>query len=421
VARPLDEEVRPCRRSAAPVALLGAVLIALASACRAERAAPADAPTPAVARPIESPAAPGSGEPSLAATADGRVILSWLEPRDGGRHALRFSSRRAGEPWSVPHTVAEGASWFVNWADFPRLAALGDGTLFAHWLEKNPAGGSYQYDVQLVRSTDGGATWSSPVHPYREAIPSEHGFVSFAPATDDRMGVLFLDGRETARKQGSMTLRFATWGRSGVPETDAPVDPRVCDCCQTAIARTTRGLVIAYRDRSADEVRDIAVRRHEGGRWLEPAYPGAEGWRIDACPVNGPVLAAEGDRVALAWFSMAGERAVVKAALSGDSGASWSPPVTIDDADPLGRVDAVLTVGAALVSWLAPAPDGAEVRVRAVRGDGTAGPTVVVARTSGARASGFPQMEHAGGEVVMAWRDGREPARIHTATVEVGE
>ena len=78
------------------------------------------------------------------------------------------------------------------------------------------------------------------------------------------------------------------------------------------------------------------MRRFEGGRWSEPAYPGAEGWTIHACPVNGPALAAEGARVALAWFSMAGERAVVKAAFSGDGGESWSPPVTIDDAEPLG-------------------------------------------------------------------------------------
>jgi hypothetical protein len=50
------------------------------------------------------------------------------------------------------------------------------------------------------------------------------------------------------------------------------------------------------------EVRDIAVARYESGRWSEPVYPGAEGWRIEGCPVNGPALAADRDRVALAWF-----------------------------------------------------------------------------------------------------------------------
>jgi len=405
----------------APFGLLGALLIALAGACRAEQAVPTDSPPPEVVRRIDADAAPGSGEASLTPTAGGRVILSWLEPREGARHALRFSSRGAGEPWSAPRTVAEGASWFVNWADFPRLAALPDGTLFAHWLEKNPGGAPYEYDVRLVRSTDGGATWSPPVRPYSDATPSEHGFVSFSPTPDDRMGVLFLDGRETVRKGGAMTLRFATWGPSGAPGRDDLVDPRVCDCCQTAMARTTRGLVIAYRDRSDAEVRDVAVRRLEGGQWSGPTFPGAEGWTIEACPVNGPALASDGSRLVLAWFSMAGERAVVKAALSADGGESWSPPVTVDDQGPIGRVDTVLTSRGALVSWLAPAQDGAEVRVRAVRGDGTAGVLAVVARTSGARASGFPQMERAGAEVVVAWRDGREPAGIRTAVVEVSE
>jgi hypothetical protein len=160
------------------------------------------------------------------------------------------------------------------------------------------------------------------------------------------VGVLFLDGRETVRERGAMTLRFASWGKEGEPIPDVLVDPRVCDCCQTAAARTTRGLVVAYRDRPETEVRDVAVRRLEGGSWSEPAYPGAEGWAIAACPVNGPALAAEGERVALAWFTMAGQGAAVRAALSNDSGKSWSAPVTLDGAEPLGRVDVVLTGGA---------------------------------------------------------------------------
>jgi hypothetical protein len=223
------------------------------------------------------PAAPGSAEASLATTADGRVLLSWLETLDGGRHALRFSERRSGSPWSAPRTIASGAGWFANWADFPRMAALADGTLLAHWMERNPAGGTYQYDVRLVRSTDGGATWSAPVSPYADRTPAEHGFVSFAPVDERRLGVLFLDGRATAREHGAMTLRFATWGRAGEPSPDALVDERVCDCCQTALAHTRRGLVAAYRDRSPGEVRDVAVRRLESGRWSEPVHPGGEG------------------------------------------------------------------------------------------------------------------------------------------------
>lgn len=80
----------------------------------------------------------------------------------------------------------------------------------------------------------------------------------------------------------------------------------MCDCRQAALVRTARGLVAAYRDRSPREVRDVSVVRRDGGRWTRPVSSGNEGWEIHACPVNGPSLSADGDREALAWYTMAG-------------------------------------------------------------------------------------------------------------------
>ena len=48
---------------------------------------------------------------------------------------------------------------------------------------------------------------------------------------------------------------------------EVQVDDRVCDCCQTACAVLDDGtVVIAYRDRSEDERRDISIRRGRLGR-----------------------------------------------------------------------------------------------------------------------------------------------------------
>lgn len=391
-----------------------------AAGCRRGEEPRAGAPVAAaVVRALETPAGPGSLAPSLAATADGRVLLSWVEPLGEGRHALRFAARAKGGSWSQPLTVQEGAGWFVNWADFPHLSALADGTLFAHWLEKRPGGTTYDYDVRVSRSRDAGRSWDVSFTPYRDQTAGEHGFVAFAPLDAARMGVLFLDGRETKRTDGAMTLRFAAVARDGPPEADTRVDERVCDCCQTALARTSRGLVAAYRDRSASEVRDVAVVRFEDGRWSEHVFPGAEGWQIHACPVNGPALAAAGDTVALAWFTMAGETPRVKVALSEDAGASWGPPRVVDDGRPIGRVDVALTDGgAAVVSWLEETDTSASIRLRRVdaRGASTA---FALAGTSAARSSGFPRLAVAGGEIVVAWRDAGEPARVRTALVEL--
>ncbi len=168
----------------------------------------ASAPT----RLIESPAAPGSAEPNLALGRDGRLYLSWIE-KSGEDHALRFSSWQ-GEGWSPARTIATGRDWFVNWADFPSVAASTDGTLAAHWLVRNGPG-SYAYSVRLAISRDGGETWSDPVTPHRDGTETEHGFVSIVPMPDGTFEVVWLDGREmqvtgnAAQGTGLMTLRSA--------------------------------------------------------------------------------------------------------------------------------------------------------------------------------------------------------------------
>jgi len=350
-----------------------------------------------------------------------------VEPRGEGRYALRFAAREKGGAWSAPLTVGEGKGWFVNWADFPHMAALDDGTLFAHWLEKRPGGTTYDYDVRVTRSRDAGRHWDAPFSPYQDPAAGEHGFVAFAPLDRARMGILFLDGRETRNPDGAMTLRFAAVPRDAAGEPDTRIDARVCDCCQTALARTTRGLLAAYRDRSPSEVRDIAVVRLENGRWSAPVFPSADGWEFPACPVNGPALAADGDRVALTWFTMAGDQPRVKLAFSEDAGVSWGAPVVVDDGNPIGRVDVVWPGapdagpggGSAVVSWLEQTGTGAALRLRRVGGDAAASKSFSVAGTSPARSSGFPRMAASGGELVVAWRDSSEPARLVTAVVEL--
>ena len=72
-----------------------------------------------VALPLD--AAAGSAQPHIARAPDGTMVLSWLEP-DGDGVALRYATLGA-KGWQRQGTVATGSDWFVNWADFPSLAA----------------------------------------------------------------------------------------------------------------------------------------------------------------------------------------------------------------------------------------------------------------------------------------------------------
>jgi len=362
---------------------------------------------------IPSPAGEQSGQPNLTADKDGRVYLSWIDRLPGEKFALRFSARE-GTGWSQPRTIAVGENWFVNWADFPSLAALPDGVLAAHWLVKSGPG-TYAYDVHVSRSTDGGRTWSKPVVPHRDGKQTEHGFVSMFPAADGSLAAVWLDGREMTggheaaggHHGGSMTLRYAVLGKEGTPRDEALLDARVCECCQTSAAVTAEGPVVVYRDRSDEEIRDISIVRLRDGKWSAPAPVHRDGWKIAGCPVNGPAVAASGRRVAVAWPTVVGTRPVARVAFSEDAGERFGAPVQVDDGGSVGRVAVVmLEDGSAIVSWLERTTAGGEVRVRRVWPDGKRGPHTTVAPMATARTSGFPRMVRAKDSLVFAWVGG---------------
>lgn len=381
-------------------------------------------------REVSAPALPGAGEANLTVGPAGRVYLSWIDPLADSSRALRFAVLGAAA-WSVPRSIAAGRDWFINWADFPSLVALSDRDLAAHWLVRRGAG--HDYDLVIARSGDGGRTWGAAARPYRDDTGGEHGFVSMWPDSAGRVGVVWLDGRKTAaaapaRRRGDSTvaaemlLLQAFVGVDGRAGAETELDGRTCDCCQTGAAVTADGPIVVYRDRSDGEVRDIFVVRRVHGAWTAPAPVAADGWRINACPVNGPAVAAEGRRVAVAWFTGANEARRVKVAFSSDAGATFGPPVVVDDGRPVGRVAVVLLDGgAALVSWLEEAGGDAEVRVRRVEAGGSRGSSMTIAATGAARPSGFPRMVRGGNRVVFAWRDPEAGGvtRVHTAVARL--
>ena len=371
---------------------------------------------------LPSPAAAGSAEPNLTVDAAGRVHLSWIEPARDSAHAIKFAVLE-GSRWSAPRTIAQSRRFFVNWADFPSLVSLPGGRLAAHWLERT-ATGKYSYEVRIAQSVDGGRTWSRPVAPHRDASASEHGFVAMW-SEGDRVGAVWLDGRKYARipvqeeaYAKEMMLLATTLTRDGTRGPERRIDERTCDCCQTSVAITSKGPLVAYRDRSADEIRDIYVSRFERSYWTPPKAVHADNWKVNFCPVNGPFVIAREQRAAVAWFTAARDTSKVLLAFSNDAGDSFGRPLRVDGGNPSGRVGAVLTTdGGAIVSWVerVGAQNAAEVRVRRVRPNGEMDPPLTVARSSAARASGFPRMIATGDTLVVAWTEPGSPSTVRVA------
>ncbi|MEX0899623.1 MAG: penicillin acylase family protein [Gammaproteobacteria bacterium] len=368
--------------------------------------------------PVPLPSGAGAVAPNASNTPDGSLLLSWIEPVGGG-HVLKFA-RMQNREWSVPRTIATGDRWFVNWADFPALVELVDGTLVAHWLQKSGPS-TYAYDVMVTRSVDGGESWSAPERPHDDGTQTEHGFVSLLPVDDGSVRVVWLDGRETSGGHdghggGAMTLRTRTLTADGVWGDSELLDASVCDCCQTAAVATNKGVTVAYRGRTDDEIRDLLHTSLRNDGWSAPRALRDDGWQINACPVNGPALATDGKRVVATWFTGSGNVPRTFVSFSEDGGNSFGEPVLLEEGTTLGRVHAVmLSDGSALTSRL-DGGDAAAIRVQRVHADGRTDQPVVVAQSSAARASGFPRLARVGNDVLVVWT---EPGGLRAARVSL--
>ena len=356
---------------------------------------------------IESPAPQGSFAPQLARSADGSILLSWLERVAANQHRFRVARYRSGT-WEPAVTLSEGAQFFANWADVPAVSEQ-RGLLMAHWLEKSGQG-TYAYHVKLRTSKDGGRTWGEPFIAHTDRSATEHGFASFFTRPDGKPGLTWLDGRETGGGEhsghpaGAMTLRAAAAG-AGATSDEALLDGRVCDCCPTAAISTPQAAIVAYRDRSPEEVRDISVVRFADGAWSKPVTMN-DGWKIGGCPVNGPALAALGSRVALAWFTGADNKPLVKIAHSNDSGRTWSAPIVLSTGVPLGRVAAAITSdGTTHVSWLDHNDGNGRLAIRTIAKNGTLGAIETLTPMKTDRNSGYARMISDGNGLIVAWTE----------------
>lgn len=209
--------------------------------------------------------------------------------------------------------------------------------------------------------------------PYADSAPTEHSMVTLLPWKEDQLFAVWLDARskwEKRRKygrngeRGTMSLRSAIIDANEAIATEAELDARVCDCCPTDAALLPNGAIVAYRDRSENEVRDISIVRFENGKWSAPQTVYADGWKIQGCPVNGPAVATQGENVAVAWME-ASEHDI-------------------------------------------------EVRLRRVKNDGSIANFLTVVPRD---ADGLPRMARSGDDLIFAWTKRGEHRQVQTAKV----
>jgi hypothetical protein len=379
------------------------ILAAALPAPRSHAAAVTEFPAPAA----------DTGESSLVTGPDGTSYLTYNGPSSvAGERALWLATLAPGATtWSEPRAIVSTPQLMENWADFASLVVGTDGQLWAQWFQRRAGEDAPGYDGWVARSRDGGATWTAPA-------PLGHEFVSLAPLSGGRVLAVWLENPDQAgaahgAHAEKMRLKSRLLARDGTTLQDWVVDPDVCTCCQTSLARLGGDrVVVAYRGHTPGEIRDNHLAFFNQSIWGPPRLLHADGWKIPACPVNGPAADARGEALAVAWFTAANGVARVQAKVSRDGGITFSPALALDLGRPIGRLDLVqLADGSSLVSWLEARSEAnaAGLYVRRLFPDGGLSAPLLVAQTSAVRASGFARMaartEGDGLTALITWTD----------------
>jgi len=375
---------------------------------------------------MSNPSGMNSSLPRLFSNGN-QLFMSWVTKQDS-LATLFYSQYNEGQ-WQPPELITQGTDWFVNWADFPAIAE-NNGNILTNFLQKS-ADGTYTYDVKLNLYSEQEDSWNKNFILHDDGTKSEHGFVSMRPYAGNSFMVTWLDGRNTTGGHdagehggGAMTLRGALVFEDGSIQYDTLLDDRVCDCCQTSTAiGPDDEILVAYRDRGEDEIRDISVVRWKKDTgWLEPQTVGNDQWKIAGCPVNGPSISTYQNSVAVAWFAAAKGNALVQVSFSDDMGETFNMPIRVDSGNAIGRVDIeMINETSAIVVWME--PKGEETVIQMTRVGMTSddqGNVITIAKTSAERASGFPQLEIVGNTAYLAWTSiEEEGTKIETASVDM--
>src|SRR5580658_6846881 len=343
--------------------------------------------------PAANPSGPGSSQVNWSVMQDGSPLLSWVESDE-----LRYAVRKGGQ-WSAARTIAAHRHFFHHPAELPEVITLPGGSFLAHWIEAPKTESEAEF-VYVSASRDG-VKWTTPVMAHHDKSDVEHGLASMAANSDKDASLFWLQSLNGPDKPTS--LMRSVIGADGNELKEETLAPDVCERYPTALARTQRGLLLAYRAHTKDDIRDFAVTSLESGRWTSPKIVYPDKWQVDACPVNAAAVAAKGEKVAISWYTSSGDKPRVELALSADSGATFSKAAVVSTGDAYGYTSiAIDDAGGAYVSWLERGGDSARVLARHVSAEGVAGPVVQVA--AGTRKNlGYPRVVRAGNETWIAW------------------
>ncbi len=236
-------------------------------------------------------------QPQVGCGADGSIHLTY-----GVGDAVFYSrSDDGGRTFSPGAEALRCPNLSLGMRRGPRIAFAGKLPVIT--VIGGPQGKGRDGDLQAWRMTAVSGSWSGPINVNDAPASAREGLHGMAAGPDGSAWCTWLDLRsgKTEIYATNSTDGGATWGANQLVYRSP--DGSVCECCHPSIAVDAAGKVSILFRNSLGGNRDMYLTTSVDGKKFAPAKKlGTGTWKLDACPMDGGMLAVDGkERVYTAW------------------------------------------------------------------------------------------------------------------------
>ncbi len=183
----------------------------------------------------------------------------------------------------------------------PRIALSQDSVVIT--VIGGPQGKGRDGDILSYRSIDGGKNWFGPVKVNDVDDSAREGLHAMAASDDGTLWCVWLDLREKGMQlfAAKSVDQGATWSKNQLVYRSE--SGSVCECCHPSILADQNSVHVLFRN-SLKGNRDMyLISSEDRGESFGPAVRlGLEHWQLNACPMDGGMLAWNHDKqISTVW------------------------------------------------------------------------------------------------------------------------